>query len=383
MAPSKGYPKSQTGTAAGHIEIKVITRRNKMKAIDKRKIIACAAAVAVTGGIFASTAAFSNAMTLDKAKSLAKEHVPSTATFVKNDEEKTKFKLEFYDSTQGATYDVEVSKDEERVMEVTMDKDSDLGGKSVKITEAQAKKLVTDEFTGAKVSNVYLNVDDNLYTYDVDFRADDFYGDAELNAETGEMLESKIKYGQAVTIPVEGDNVKNTSSTSNTGLLTYEQAKTKASELNGGNTAIKSCELDKDNGVFYYDVDFLNGSEVKLNAKTGELISKEPAKTTNNSQSANNNNQSSQSTSKAPATTNSSSGSSNNSGSSGKISEAKVREIVQAKVPGATIVKIELDYDDGILVYEVESYKDMYEYDFEINAASGVILDFDKDHIDD
>ena len=76
MAPSKGYPKSQTGTVAGHIEIKVITRRNKMKAIDKRKIIACAAAVAVTGGIFASTAAFSNAMTLDKAKSLAKEHVP-------------------------------------------------------------------------------------------------------------------------------------------------------------------------------------------------------------------------------------------------------------------------------------------------------------------
>ena len=355
-----------------------------MKAIDKRKIIACAAAVAVTGGIFASTAAFSNAMTLDKAKSLAKEHVPSTATFVKNDEEKTKFELEFYDSTQGATYDVEVSKDEERVMEVTMDKDSDLGGKSVKITEAQAKKLVTDEFTGAKVSNVYLNVDDNLYTYDVDFRSDDFYGDAELNAETGEMLESKIKYGQAVTIPVEGDNAKNTSSTSKTGLLTYEQAKTKASELNGGNTAIKSCELDKDNGVFYYDVDFLNGSEVKLNAKTGELISKEPAKTTNNnSQSANNNNQSSQSTSKAPATTNSNSGSSNNSGNSGKISEAKVREIVQAKVPGATIVKIELDYDDGILVYEVESYKGVYEYDFEINAASGVILDFDKDHIDD
>lgn len=363
-----------------------------MKAIDKRKIIACAAAVAVTGGIFASTAAFSNAMTLDKAKSLAKEHVPSTATFVKNDEEKTKFELEFYDSTQGATYDVEVSKDEERVMEVTMDKDSDLGGKSVKITEAQAKKLVTDEFTGAKVSNVYLNVDDNLYTYDVDFRADDFYGDAELNAETGEMLESKIKYGQAVTIPVEGDNVKNTSSTSNTGLLTYEQAKTKASELNGGNTAIKSCELDKDNGVFYYDVDFLNGSEVKLNAKTGELISKEPAKTTNNnnqssqSNQSTNNNQSSQSTSKTPATTNSNSGSSNssnNSGNSGKISEAKVREIVQAKVPGATILEIELDYDDGILVYEVESYKGVYEYDFEINAASGVILDFDKDHIDD
>ena len=46
-------------------------------------------------------------------------------------------------------------------------------------------------------------------------------------------------------------------------------------------------------------------------------------------------------------------------------------------------MKIELDYDDGILVYEVESYKGVYEYDFEINAASGVILDFEKDHIDD
>lgn len=360
-----------------------------MKAIDKRKIIAAVAVVAVAGGAFATTAVFSNAMTLDKAKSLAKEYVPDTAAFIKNDEEKTKFELEFYDSTEGATYDVEVSKDEERVMEVTMDKDSDLGGRSVKITEDQAKTLVTDEFEGANVSNVYLNVDDSLYTYDVDFRANDFYGDAELNAETGEILESRVKYGQAVTIPVEGNNTTEASSTQTTGLLTYEQAKEKAISLNNGNTAVKSCELDKDNGVYYYDVDFTNGSEIKLNAKTGELISKEPAKNSSQSSSQNNsqsNSQnSSQSSSQSPATSGSTSGNSGSSSSStsGRISEAKVKEIVQAKVPGATIIEIELDYDDGILVYEVESYKGMYEYDFEINAASGVILDFDKDHIYD
>lgn len=364
-----------------------------MKAIDKRKIIATVAVVAVAGGAFATTAVFSSAMTLDKAKSLAKEYVPDTAAFIKNDEEKTKFELEFYDSTEGATYDVEVSKDEERVMEVTMDKDSDLGGSSVKITEDQAKTLVTDEFEGANVSNVYLNVDDSLYTYDVDFRANDFYGDAELNAETGEILESRVKYGQAVTIPVEGNNTTEASSTQTTGLLTYEQAKEKAISLNNGNTAVKSCELDKDNGVYYYDVDFTNGSEIKLNAKTGELISKEPAKSSSQSSSQNssqNNNQSSnqsnsQSSSQSSATSGSTSGNSGSSSSStsGKISEAKVKEIVQAKVPGATIIQIKLDYDDGILVYEVEAYKDMYEYDFEINAASGVILDFDKDHIYD
>lgn len=41
--------------------------------------------------------------------------------------------------------------------------------------------------------------------------------------------------------------------------------------------------------------------------------------------------------------------------------------------------KVEQDYDDGRLVYEIEFYKDGLEYEFEIDGASGAVLSFERD----
>lgn len=45
----------------------------------------------------------------------------------------------------------------------------------------------------------------------------------------------------------------------------------------------------------------------------------------------------------------------------------------------ATFVTVEQDYEDGILVYEVEFYSENVEYDYEIDATTGAIRSFDKD----
>lgn len=69
----------------------------------------------------------------------------------------------------------------------------------------------------------------------------------------------------------------------------------------------------------------------------------------------------------------------------GTISREKAREIALSQVPGATaknLTKLTLDRDDGRLIYEIEIRYNRMEYDFEINAADGVILDMDMD-IDD
>ena len=67
----------------------------------------------------------------------------------------------------------------------------------------------------------------------------------------------------------------------------------------------------------------------------------------------------------------------------GLISEAKAKEIALAKAPsGATVVKCKLDRDDGRYVYEVEMRSGRTEYDCEINAVTGVILDWDVDYDD-
>ena len=42
-------------------------------------------------------------------------------------------------------------------------------------------------------------------------------------------------------------------------------------------------------------------------------------------------------------------------------------------------LKAELDKEDGIMVYEVEFRYGHYEYDYEINAKTGAIIDYEKE----
>lgn len=63
------------------------------------------------------------------------------------------------------------------------------------------------------------------------------------------------------------------------------------------------------------------------------------------------------------------------------IEEAKAKALVDAGLVGVqvTFTKSKLDYDNGRQVYEIEFYTQDYEYDYEIDAATGEILDFDCD----
>lgn len=69
--------------------------------------------------------------------------------------------------------------------------------------------------------------------------------------------------------------------------------------------------------------------------------------------------------------------------SSDRISQEKAESIVLAKIPGATIIKLKLEKDDGRYVYEGEAILGDYEYEFEIDANSGVIIDWEKEWYDE
>ena len=72
------------------------------------------------------------------------------------------------------------------------------------------------------------------------------------------------------------------------------------------------------------------------------------------------------------------------SSSSGKvISAEKAKSIALNRAPsGATVVKCQLDRDDGRTVYEVELRSGRMEYDCEIDAVSGQILKWESDYDD-
>ena len=63
------------------------------------------------------------------------------------------------------------------------------------------------------------------------------------------------------------------------------------------------------------------------------------------------------------------------------ISRDEAVQIILQRVPGASAqnVRIELDEDDGWLIYEGELYYSHVEYEFELNAETGEILEWSED----
>jgi len=67
------------------------------------------------------------------------------------------------------------------------------------------------------------------------------------------------------------------------------------------------------------------------------------------------------------------------------IGEAKAKEIALAKVPGAaeTNIRMQKEYDDGILKYEGTIVYEEMEYEFEIKALDGTILEWSSESVYD
>ena len=69
----------------------------------------------------------------------------------------------------------------------------------------------------------------------------------------------------------------------------------------------------------------------------------------------------------------------------GSISEADAKKIALEKVPGATDsnLRIKTDYDDGIMKYEVKIVYNEMKYEFDIDAATGTILEWESESVYD
>ena len=149
-------------------------------------------------------------------------------------------------------------------------------------------------------------------------------------------------------------------------------------------TFIKA-ELDTEDGRAVYDIEFYSGNveyDYDIDAVSGEIISNDfdiedysiPAQ----SAAAPQQTEVSQQTVAAPAPT--TPAANNPSGDIG-IERAKQIALSHAGLSQGSVsfVKAELDYEDGVKVYDIEFYSGNVEYDYEINAASGAIISVDRD----
>ena len=380
------------------------------KLLNKRTgIIAAVIAVVVIAAIVISTS-FSSALTLDEAKEIAQKYVPSTAKFITSEEEDNKFEIMFHDDENAEGFEVEVYKDTKAVKKVESQLDNDLGSEKVELKEDDVKKIIEEKFEGVTSVSVTLNMDNGLYEYEADFKANDFYGNADVHPVSGVILDSTVKYGTAVTIPMN----ENSNTSSGNDLLTSSEVEDLIIKEAGGGF-VKDMDLDRENGVYYYEVELVKDGieyDYYVNAQTGEITLKYQHESyfnydnntgnqnsgSNNAGSGNNSGSGDASSNSGNSSNNSNSGSSANSGNSnnsgsnassgnssssqGRISYEKAQNIVLAKIPGADIRELQLERDDGIYVYEGEAILGDYEYEFEINASSGVIIKWERDRLE-
>ena len=150
-------------------------------------------------------------------------------------------------------------------------------------------------------------------------------------------------------------------------------------------------KLDTEDGVKVYDVEFYKGNveyDYEIDAITGQIREKDldienytipqkkvaPKKDNTQKQSQNQAQNQSQAQNQAQPQ--------NYSGDIG-AERAKTIALGDAGVSGVNFTKVQIDYEDGVKVYDVEFHKDNKEYEYEIDAATGSIRERSVDEEDD
>ena len=228
----------------------------------------------------------------------------------------------------------------------------------------KAKEIAIAKAGGGDVVSIELDVEDGVMVYEGEIVYNNVEYDFDINALDGTILKWEEDRN--------GVNIDTSNVIGEAWAKEIILAKAPGAE-------ITKLVLDEDDGILYYEgyarVDGkLYEFEVKADdgvIRKWELEDDYSDNNSGNSSSGNSNNNNSTSTPKpttAPSTS---------------ISMDEARTLVLKKVPGATITKIELDYDDGRKIYEGEAYKDGYEYEFEINASTGKFIKWEQDWDDD
>lgn len=225
--------------------------------------------------------------------------------------------------------------------------------------------------TKDQVKNIEIELDyeHGVMVYEVEFdRSFDEY-EYDIDAKTGAVV--------AYDNEINGKEVKFESSTKNDDAASKSyigkdaalSAALKAAGLTKDQVRNIEIKLDNDDGVMVYEVEFDRGYdeyEYDINAKTGAIVAYDNEINGKDVKSAGSGGNKSTSAAKENVIGN----------AAAKSAALKHAGLTEAQ---ATELKVELDRENGKLVYEVEFKSAGYEYDYEIDAEKGTIIKSDKE----
>ena len=170
--------------------------------------------------------------------------------------------------------------------------------------------------------------------------------------------------GVSVAVNAKSRNKYNRNITSNSYIGVSRAMNIALKKVPGvSNSHVKKIHLDRENGRMVYEGEiYYNGQEYEfdIDAVTGDIVKWKIDGVSNNSGYVNNNVNNSQT-----------------------ITMEKAKTIALAQVPGANQThfgKIDLDYDYGRTVYEIEIFYNNSKYEFDIDASTGEIIGTEVKH---
>ena len=265
---------------------------------------------------------------------------------------------------------------------------------SASITPDEAKQAALDhaQLTAEQVvfTQAKLDYDDGRAVYDIEFYSGNKEYDYEIDAASGKVLEFD-------------HDIENFDISSVQVKLSLDEAKAvalKNAKLSENDVVFTKAKLDYDDGRAVYDIEFYSGNkeyDYEIDANTGKILDRDIeykvsffSRIVDFFKNMFSGKSGTVSTPPAAADVTveaTSTASQEKPAASNRITleEAKKVALDDAKLTATdvTFTKAKLDYDDGRAVYDIEFYSGAKEYDYEIDAATGRILEKDIDINDD
>ena len=360
--------------------------------------VLCALAILIavgTGTAFAvSTVAESTSIGADKAKMFAFADAGVDPVAAEN--VRTEFDFEqghfIYDvefSANGTEYGYWIQASDGSVVKKKIELIGAGGSKTgitAAITQKDARKIALEDagLTEAEVTISAEKLDTENAVYEVDFVKGNVKYEYDINAMTGAVYskssestalpstEAAAQPSEAETAAANATVAPAAENRSNNNYIGLERAKAIAlgdAGLSAASVTFTEAKPDFDDSVPNYDLDFYTATheyDYEINAQTGAIMDKsvevnehavretKPAATAAPTEAAR--------------------------GFIG-VDRAKSIALGHAGVSASSVSfsKAKLDDDDGRGVYEIEFYVGNTEYDYEIDAYSGGIIEYDKD----
>ena len=252
------------------------------------------------------------------------------------------------------------------------------------ITQKDARKIALEDagLTEAEVtiSAEKLDTENGVAVYEVDFVKGNVKYEYDINATTGAVYskssentavpttEAAAQPSEAETAAANATVAPTAENRSNNNYIGLERAKAIAlgdAGLSAASVTFTEAKPDFDDSVPNYDLDFYTATheyDYEIDAQTGAIMDK----------SVEVNEHAVRET--KPAATEAAQGFIG-------VDRAKSIALGHAGVSASSVAfsKAKLDDDDGRGVYEIEFYVGNTEYDYEIDAHSGGIIEYDKD----